>query len=126
MTEETNKKLEEHYCKEFLKKEWFDKPGKRTLSEHMFFTAEYFAQWGINNIWHHTKDGDYPTLIGAYANQNYPQIPCLIKDKQGYGIRYWNVTEQCWDDEECDDYYCDKEAVTMWAYLDDILPTNKE
>ena len=66
MTEETNKKLEEHYCKEFLKKEWFDKPGKRTISEHMFFTAEYFAQWSINNIWHHTKDGYTATAKNSY------------------------------------------------------------
>ena len=35
--------------------------------------------------------------------------------------RYWNVTVQCWDDEECDDYECDKEAVEEWAYLDDII-----
>ena len=35
--------LEEEYH-EFLKREWFGKPGK-TISEQMFFTAQYFTQW---------------------------------------------------------------------------------
>lgn len=35
----------------------------------------------------------------------------------GYGVRYWNVTEKCWDDEECDDYECSKDAIEEWACL---------
>jgi len=46
MTKELKEALDEHYCKEFLPREWFDKPGVRTLSEHMHFTAEYFCEWG--------------------------------------------------------------------------------
>ena len=43
----------------------------------------------------------------------------------GYGVRYWNVTEQCWDDEECDDYECSKDAIDEWAYLDDLISTEE-
>jgi hypothetical protein len=43
---ELKEALDEHYCKEFLLREWFDKPGVRTLSEQMHFTAEYFCEWG--------------------------------------------------------------------------------
>lgn len=32
---------------------------------------------------------------------------------------------QVWDDEECDDFECEKDAVEEWAYLDDII-CNKE
>lgn len=34
---------------------------------------------------------------------------------------YELVKCQVWDDEECDDYECDKEAVEELAYLDDII-----
>lgn len=61
----------------------------------------------------------------GHKNEVYPQIPCLVKGQlstgYGYGVRYWNVECQVWDDEECDDYECDKEAVEEWAYLDDII-----
>lgn len=46
--EPVNKDLEEEYH-EFLKREWFGKPGK-TISEQMFFTAQYFAQWQKEKI----------------------------------------------------------------------------
>ena len=36
----------------------------------------------------------------------------------GYGVRYWNVTEQCWDDEECDDYECSKDAIVVQVLQD--------
>lgn len=82
------------------------------------------AEWFMKSLFHKTKD-EVPQPIGDYANEVYPQIPCLVKGHlstgYGYGVRYWNVTEQCWDDEECDDYECDKEAVEEWAYLDDII-----
>lgn len=81
------------------------------------------VEWFMKSLFHKTKD-EVPQPIGDYANEVYPQIPCLVKGHlstgYGYGVRYWNVTEQCWDDEECDDYECDKEAVEEWAYLDDI------
>ena len=81
------------------------------------------SEWFRKSLFHKTKD-EVPQPIGDYANEVYPQIPCLVKGHlsigYGYGVRYWNVTEQCWDDEECDDYECDKDAVEEWAYLDDI------
>ena len=50
-----------------------------------------------------------------------PQIPCLVEDIGVFGIRYWNVTEQCWDDEDADDYFCDKESIIRWRYLDSLF-----
>ena len=80
--------------------------------------------WFKKSLFHKTKD-EVPQLIGDYANEVYPQIPCLVKGQlstgYGYGVRYWNVKCQVWDDEECDDYECDKKAVEEWAYLDDII-----
>lgn len=82
------------------------------------------AEWFMKSLFHKTKD-EVPQAIGEYANDTYPQIPCLVKGQlstgYGYGIRYWNVEYQVWDDEECDDYECDKDAVEEWAYLDDII-----
>ena len=85
--------------------------------------------WHINSVWHKTKD-EVPQAHGEYKNEHYPQIPCLVYGKlstgTGYGVRYWNVTEQCWDDEECDDYECSKDAIEKWAYLDDLIPNKKQ
>ena len=69
---------------------------------------------------HKTAFGDYPKPYGEYLNQDYPQIPCLVFS-YFIGIRYFNVTEQCWDDEDCDDYCMDKNSVDEWVYLDDII-----
>lgn len=83
------------------------------------------AKWRISSAWHKTEN-EVPQVYGEYKNKHYPQIPCIVYGKLstgiGYGVRYWNVTEQCWDDEECDDYECSKEAVEKWAYLDNLLP----
>lgn len=87
------------------------------------------AEWRINSLWHKTKD-EVPQAHGEYENEHYPQIPCLVYGKlstgTGYGVRYWNITEQCWDDEECDDYECSKDAIEEWAYLDDLIPNKKQ
>lgn len=86
------------------------------------------TNWRINSVWHETKN-EVPQVYGEYENESYPQIPCLVlgylSTGYGYGVRYWNVTEKCWDDEEGDDYECDKDEIEKWAYLDDLLP-NKE
>ena len=71
--------------------------------------------------WHYTEKGDYPKVFGDYKHQRYPQIPCLVEYKRTYCVRYWNVTEECWDDEECDDFFCDKEDVTRWMYIDPLI-----
>lgn len=87
------------------------------------------AQWRINSVWHEMKE-EVPQIYGDYGDSIYPQIPCLVRGMlstgYGYGVRYWNVTEQCWDDEECDDYECDKDKIEEWAYLDNLLPERKE
>ena len=87
------------------------------------------AQWRINSVWHEMKE-EVPQIYGDYGDSIYPKIPCLVRGMlstgYGYGVRYWNVTEQCWDDEECDDYECDKDKIEEWAYLDDFLPERKE
>lgn len=86
------------------------------------------AEWRINAVWHDIKSEE-PQIYGEYEDKIYPQIPCLVYGHLstgiGYGIRYWNVTEKCWDDEECDDYECDKNAVEKWCYLDDLIPNTE-
>ena len=68
--------------------------------------------------WH--SSGEEPEAYGKYAEERYPQIPCLVEIKNyGYGVRYWNVKEKCWDGEDCDDYYCDMDKVTRWAYIEE-------
>lgn len=90
---------------------------------------EHGAQWRINSVWH-DMGTEVPQIYGDYGDSIYPQIPCLVRGNlstgYGYGVRYWNVTEQCWDDEECDDYECEKDKIEEWAYLDDLLPERKE
>lgn len=87
------------------------------------------VEWFRKSLFHKTKN-EVPKAIGEYANDIYPQIPCLVQGKlstgEGYGVRYWNVECQVWDDEECDDYECDKDDVEEWAYLDDIVGNMEE
>lgn len=87
------------------------------------------ARWRINSVWRDMKK-EVPQVYGEYCDSIYPQIPCLVvghlSTGYGYGVRYWNVTEQCWDDEECDAYECDKDKIEEWVYLDDLLPERKE
>lgn len=75
----------------------------------------------MDNKWHYTENNEYPVVFGKYKNQRYQQIPCLVEYVGFFGIRYWNVTQQCWDDEEADDYFCDKDSIIRWRYLDAIL-----
>ena len=80
------------------------------------------AQWRINSVWHDMKK-EVPQVYGEYENEVAPSIPCLVR---GYLSRYWNVSYEVWDDEESDDYECDKDKIEEWAYLDDLLPERKE
>lgn len=75
----------------------------------------------MDNKWHYTENNEYPVVFGKYKNQQYQQIPCLVEYVGFFGIRYWNVNQQCWDDEEADDYFCDKDSIIRWRYLDAIL-----
>lgn len=113
---------------EEAKQEYIEKHVSR--NEYASFGEAFIAgaNWRINSVWHKTKD-EVPQAHGKYEKEHYPQIPCLVYGKlstgTGYGVRYWNVTEQCWDDEECDDYECSKDAIDEWAYLDDLISTEK-
>lgn len=77
-----------------------------------------------NLVWHTIEEE--PQVYGEYKEKSYPQIPCLVLGNlstgYGYGVRYWNVEYKVWDDEECDDYECDKKAIEKWCYLDDLIP----
>lgn len=96
------------------------------IVEHRAFSAG--AYWRINSVWH--DKSEIPKIYGEYENDIYPQIPCLVLGNlstgYGYGVRYWNVTHQVWDDEECDDFECKMDAIEKWAYLDDITPKEEE
>ena len=74
----------------------------------------------MDRQWHYTKDSDYPQLFGEYVEKSYPQIPCLVLYRNSYCVRYWNNTAECWDDEECDDFFCSKDEVQKWMYIDSL------
>lgn len=81
-------------------------------------------QWYLEEIKHDMKS-DTPQAYDEYKKKKYPQIPCIVLGQlssgYGYGVRYWNIVSQCWDDENCDDYECDKDSIEFWWYLDDII-----
>lgn len=108
-----------------MKKEDIEKAAVNYDSRAVVFRAfKEGVEWFRKSLFHKTKD-EVPQPIGDYANEIYPQIPCLVKGHlatgYGYGVRYWNVKCQVWDDGECDDFECKKDAVEEWAYLDDII-----
>lgn len=115
----------------------FEEAYQKAIKENGCNAGETFAryifragaEWRIDCVWHNMKDEE-PKPYGDYENDCYPQIPCLVYGQlstgTGYGVRYWNAIEKCWDDEECDDYECDKDAVEEWAYIDDLLPNQTE
>lgn len=83
------------------------------------------ANWRINSVWHDMKK-EVPQVYGEYENEVTPSIPCLVKGYlstgYGYGVRYWNVAYEVWDDEQADDFECHKYQIEYWAYLDDLIP----
>ena len=87
------------------------------------------AQWRINSVWHDMVKEE-PQVYGEYENETAPSIPCLVlgylSTGYGYGVRYWNVDCEVWDDEQADDFECKKDKIEKWAYLDDLLPERKE
>lgn len=87
------------------------------------------VEWFRKRLFHKTKD-EVPQPFGDYANDVYPQIPCLVlghlSTGYGYGVRYWNVEYQVWDDEECDDAECEKDAIEEWCYLDDLTQNEED
>jgi len=75
----------------------------------------------LDNKWHYVDNDDYPQVYGQYEKEEYPEIPCLVEDLGFFGIRFWNVNEECWDDEEADDFFCEKNRIIRWRYLDALL-----
>lgn len=67
--------------------------------------------------WKHTSKGEYP------KSKKDDEIPCLVLRAGEYRILCWNTHYECWDDEDGDDYICDKEAVEKWEYLNTIIST---
>lgn len=43
--------------------------------------------------------------------------PYLCYYEGEYIIRIWNPYDNCWDDEEGDDYYCDPEQIEAWTEI---------
>lgn len=125
----TNEQIEKAAKEYRMSLPYCDDPKVRGMSLGGYNGFIKGADWRINSVWHDMKSEE-PQVYGEYENRIYPQIPCLVYGKLstgiGYGVRYWNITEKCWDDEECDDYECSKDAIEEWAYLDDLLPDRKE
>lgn len=86
---------------------------------------EHGARWRVNSVWH-DMEKEVPQVYGEYENKIAPSIPCLVRGYlstgYGYGVRYWNVDYEVWDDEEADDFECKADKIEEWAYLDDLLP----
>lgn len=113
-------RAQEKYCSDE------NKTPRYTIAQiHAYCDGFLDAVKCVRDILFHKMKNEVPLPNEKYSNEVYLQIPCLVKGQlstgYGYGVRYWNVTEQCWDDEECDDYECDKDAVEEWAYLDDMV-----
>lgn len=72
----------------------------------------------IDANWHYPEKGEYPVAFGEYKHKVYPQIPCLVFHRGRYGVRFWNCIEECWDEEDGDDFFCSKDSVEEWMYID--------
>lgn len=96
-----------------------------TIHSEIFKAGVKFAE--THFPWHKTSE-EVPEVKGTSEEGCiYPEVCCLVaggrmaNTPSGIGIRYWNVTEQCWDTEDEDDYDCDEEGYPYWAYADPIL-----
>lgn len=113
------------------KDRWGDSESQHAMAKAQgtVYGFKQGAQWHINSVWHDMKK-EVPQVYGEYENEVAPSIPCLVRGYlstgYGYGVRYWNVTHQVWDDEQCDDFECKMNAIEKWAYLDDLLPTKED
>ncbi len=64
----------------FLKREWFDKPGK-TISEMMRLTAEYFANWQKEQMMKDAVDAE----VGYGKGFVIPLLGCILDE---FGLDY--------------------------------------
>jgi len=57
-----------------------------------------------------TQDDEYPKV----------DTPCLVIFHSTPTILVWNANFEAWDDEDGDDYFCDKEDIEKWYPLNKI------
>lgn len=117
-----NKETINKAAEEFAEREYGTSVVDRDYLHKGFYHG---AQWRMESVWH-DMGKDVPQVYGEYENKIAPSIPCLVKGYlstgYGYGVRYWNVEYEVWDNEDADDYECDADKIEKWAYLDDLLP----
>lgn len=122
MEEERIKRAAIELCTTEGQEEW--------VKDYGVLCFEDGARWRIDSAWH-DMEKEVPQVYGEYENKIAPSIPCLVRGYlstgYGYGVRYWNVDYEVWDDEEADDFECKADKIEEWAYLSDLLPgTRKE
>ena len=86
--ESVSEDLEEHYTKEFLPKEWFAKPGHRTISEFNLFTAQYFAKWQHGKDFDDLLQSEMKFPKEFYEKGRFDMRDEMMKD--AVGGEYWN------------------------------------
>lgn len=69
--------------------------------------------------WHYTNQNDFPQPRKGKGDND--EFQCLVYDHGQYFMLYWNCHYECWDDEQGDDYYCDKNEIEKWCPLDDVV-----
>lgn len=72
--------------------------------------------------WFSTADEIYPQQIG---NKLRETIPCLVIYKGAILLRFWNFHYTCWDSEDGDDFFCNRDQVSHWMPAPD-KPDQKE
>ena len=68
--------------------------------------------------WIETKN-QKPVLSEKQKNEVYPHTLCLTFHKGEQKILAYNHKEDCWDNEDMDDYYCNTQDVSCWMELPD-------
>jgi hypothetical protein len=60
------------------------------------------------------SEDDLPKKPGV---ESYEYVDCLIFHEGEVKHRPWNCEHRCWDDEECDDFFCAPLAPTHYALV---------
>lgn len=79
--EPASEDLEEYYTKKFLPKEWFAKPGHRTISQFNFFTAHHFAEWQKQQMMKNVVECTWGSQATSSFMSAFPNIECGDKVK---------------------------------------------
>ena len=93
--------LNEIPFEEIPKKLFSEKYLDKELAEKDVKITELRRQLENMPRWHRVADGDLPS----------GDSPVKISDTK---FACWNAHEQCWDTDDGDDYYCNKDEVEMW------------